>query len=237
MTPRPLVRFGTLLMADEYGNIDSTTDRANGLYVADTRLLSTWRLDIGALLDVAATDSAVGERGTVLLPRGQRNRPEPLLLQRQQLLDAHGLFETIRIQNLSDHTMTVTISLVVATDFADQFMVRSDGRIFDLSPAQQSATVEDGTLVLRYKRQHGTAIFEASCRVAGTPVPDISQTGETHVLRWLLNVAGLSHQTITVRADDNTVRKVDVGLTKVPREKQITPDAVRHVAAEVAGRR
>lgn len=191
-------------MVDDRGDINTDIDHANGLYVADTRLLSSWRLDLGADMDVAATYTAVGVRRTVLLPRGRRNRPEPLMVQRQQTVDARGLSETVQIRNLSPRTKAVDMSLLVGVDFADQFLVRSDSRTFDRSRGRRTECIKNGTLELCYEHEGATSTFTASCTISAVPAPVIIEANGAYRLRWQLNLAGHAQICVDIRVGPDT---------------------------------
>ena len=131
-----ILRSGTLLLSEDTGDVEA--GGASGLYVADTRLLSSWVLQgNGSRLIRSGAAEESSDRTVALMLPGRRHEPSPVLVLRRQSVTANGLAETWTVRNASCSPVTATVSLQLAVDFADQFAVRSDG---GPSTSQQPST-------------------------------------------------------------------------------------------------
>ncbi|RZQ63832.1 glycogen debranching N-terminal domain-containing protein [Amycolatopsis suaedae] len=146
-----LVAGTTFLVTDDAGDVPPGS--GEGLFVADTRHLATWelRVDGRRLRPLTVTRTAVSAE-TVLAPPARRGEPPPYVLVRTQALDASGLAERLRIRNLRAEAAVVEIRYEVSADFADQFELRGSAEYAKPGAVRQTA-VEDGSLVLRYRRE------------------------------------------------------------------------------------
>ncbi|WP_436497953.1 amylo-alpha-1,6-glucosidase [Actinokineospora sp. HUAS TT18] len=101
-------------------------DRPHGLFVSDTRVLSTWRLTV----DGQAVEplSATADQPFTATFTG-RTRPRPgladstLLVVRKRSLGA-GMTEELELHNLSGEPANVRVMVTVGADFADLFEVK-----------------------------------------------------------------------------------------------------------------
>jgi glycogen debranching enzyme len=189
------------------GRIDATAEGTQGLYVADTRLLSRWLLEIGgsSLWDVGNVREP-GKRTIALVPTSQRNQTHHIFAVRTQQLTSSGLEENVEIRNLGREEATVQVVLQAGTDFADQFTVRADGRRFDLSAAASSTEIlDDRSVAMRYSHTSNEQTFEAALTLEVSSVPEILQDVRNgrfvgFVMTWQLAIpAGGSH-TLTITA-------------------------------------
>jgi glycogen debranching enzyme len=205
-----LVARGAMMRGATDGSIgraDSPAEGTQGLYVADTRLLSQWLLEVGgsSLWDVGNVHEP-GKRTIALVPTSQRNQTHDIFTVRTQQLTSSGLTETVEIRNLGREKSTVQVVLRAGTDFADQFTVRTDGRRFDLSAAASSAVILDSrSVAMRYSHTLNEQTFEAALTLEVSSVPEILQdVGDGRfvgfVMMWKLVIpAGGSH-TLTITA-------------------------------------
>ena len=111
---------------------DVHRDRPHGLFVADTRMLSCWRLAIdGAPVQTLATVEEPTEpfRATFVgrTPPRQWMADSTMLVLRDRFV-GDGMREDIALHNLGPEPIGVTLTLAVDTDFADLFAVK-EGRI------------------------------------------------------------------------------------------------------------
>jgi glycogen debranching enzyme len=157
------------------GSVRTEVRGVGGLFVSDTRLLSTYELTAnGAALEVASTRSGAGERSVVLLPAVPRNAMGDFVLSRRQRVSSSGLEELIEVRNITARPLEVILELECATDFADQFMLRSDKRVFDRSAARRSVEVTGGRLRLGYRRDLDGRTFSATVEVTASGDPAVS---------------------------------------------------------------
>jgi len=110
---------------------DVHRDRPQGLFVADTRLLSCWRLAVdGAPVQNLATIEEPAEpyRATFVgrTPPRQWLADSTMLVLRDRLV-GDGMREDVILRNLGAEPVGVTLSLAVDSDFADLFAVK-EGR-------------------------------------------------------------------------------------------------------------
>lgn len=111
---------------------DVHRDRPHGLFVADTRMLSCWRLSIdGAPVQNLSTIEEPAEpyRATFVgrTPPRQWLADSTMLVLRDRLV-GDGMREDVTLRNLGAEPVGITLSLAVDTDFADLFAVK-EGRI------------------------------------------------------------------------------------------------------------
>ncbi|HYH76735.1 MAG TPA: glycogen debranching N-terminal domain-containing protein [Arthrobacter sp.] len=205
-----LVAHGAMMRGSADGSVglaDAPAQGTEGLYVADTRLLSRWILEINdsTFWDVG-TVREPGRRNTALSPAARRNQTHDLFVFRSQELDAAGLTETLRIRNLGREPITAHLVLRAGTDFADQFTVRTDGRTFDLSGATTSLTVlDDGSLTFDYAHTSGGRTFTAGVRLAASIAAAVRREPVDGrfvgaALSWDLTLAAGETQSLTVSA-------------------------------------
>lgn len=205
-----LVADGAMMRGAADGSIgraDAPAKGPEGLYMADTRLLSRWVLEInGSAFWDAGSVRGPGRRTTALTPAARRNQTHSLFAVRSQELDAAGLRETLAIRNLGREAVTARLVLHAGTDFADQFTVRADGRTFDLSAAVSSLDVlDDGSLALNYTHTFKGLTFTAGVRVEASVAPAIRRESGAGrfvgaVLSWDLPIAAGETQTLSVAA-------------------------------------
>ena len=125
----------TFVVADAFGDIVGAGD---GLFSNDTRILSTYRLLLGAappsMLSAAISQDNVfftahGANQALPFPGGSVGPPGILHVERKRLLWDQMLFERIRIVNYSRDDVIVPLRLEIGADFHDMFEVRGMKRI------------------------------------------------------------------------------------------------------------
>lgn len=205
-----LVAHGAMMRGAADGSVgraDAPAQGTEGLYVADTRLLSRWILEINdsTFWDVGNVREP-GIRTTALSPAARRNQTHDLFVFRTQELDAAGLRETLRIRNLGREPITARLVLRAGTDFADQFTVRTDGRTFDLSGAASSLTVVDGgALTFDYTHSFRGRTFTAGVELTASIAPAVRRELVDGrfvgvVLSWDLALAAGETQALVISA-------------------------------------
>ncbi|WP_242456282.1 glycogen debranching N-terminal domain-containing protein [Mycolicibacterium sp. P1-18] len=149
---------------------DVHRDRPHGLFVADTRMLSSWRLAIdGAPVQILSTVEEATEpyRATFVgrTPPRQWLADSTTLVIRDRLV-GDGMREDVTLRNLGSEPIAVTLSVTVETDFADIFAVK-EGRV--RPPQGLAIDVGTDSIVMTSTQSddaHGVRITAA----AGDPV-------------------------------------------------------------------
>jgi glycogen debranching enzyme len=169
------VGAGAMFRSAADGSLRAGVRGVGGLFVGDTRLLSTFDLTANSsTLEVASTRPGDGERSIVLLPAVPRNAMGDFVLTRRQRLTSIGLEESIEVRNITARPVDVVLGLECATDFADQFMLRSDKRVFDRSDAHRSVEVTEAGLRLGYQRGVDGKDFSATVQIMVTGEPTVT---------------------------------------------------------------
>lgn len=124
----------TFIVADACGDI---TGEGDGLFHNDTRILSHFRLLLGAsqpaLLSAAIGQENVfftshGANQSLPFPGGPVGPPGVLHVERRRFLWGERLYERVRIVNYSRDVVQTPLSLEYAADFRDMFEVRGARR-------------------------------------------------------------------------------------------------------------
>jgi glycogen debranching enzyme len=130
---------------------DVHRDRPHGLFVADTRMLSCWRLAIdGAPVQNLSTIEEASEpyRATFVgrTPPRQWMADSTMLVLRERFV-GDGMREDVILRNLGAEPVGVTLTLSVDTDFADLFAVKEGrvqpphGLVVDMGAASMAFTI------------------------------------------------------------------------------------------------
>jgi glycogen debranching enzyme len=122
-----LVEGSSFCASDPTGDIES--DQQQGLFVRDTRVISSWRLLIdGAPLQPLATLPTEPFEGTFMCRAAPRPGHEDatIIVERRRFVST-GLREDVTVRNYGKETAGLHVSLEVEADFADLFEVK-EGR-------------------------------------------------------------------------------------------------------------
>jgi glycogen debranching enzyme len=148
---------------------DVLPDRAQGLFVADTRILSCWLLRVdGAAVEPLATveDESYRARFIARTPPRRGLADSTLLVQRTRYV-GDGMREDILLRNVGAEAAGVLVTIAVDVDFADLFEVK-EGR----ASARPGVEAEVGADTLTYRcATHGSS---RSTTVVATGEPVIS---------------------------------------------------------------
>jgi glycogen debranching enzyme len=221
-----LVGAGAMLRGSFDGSVRPRDSAAPGLFVADTRLLSSLQLSlVGRQLSIASSRAAISDRTIVLLPIAARNETSDVILTLDQRVVSNGLEQSVRVQSTSRIPVTVTLRLEVGTDFADQFALRSDKQVFDRSAAIRSGRPSGHGIAFSYERQLRGAVFTSEVLISATGEPSIrlfERVGDEQrgTLEWTLQLdpgevrtvemsAHSSAAAISARALDRTPQPAD----------------------------
>ncbi|HEY2644153.1 MAG TPA: glycogen debranching N-terminal domain-containing protein [Galbitalea sp.] len=113
--------------SDRSGDIDAA--KSHGLFVRDTRVISTWELRMdGARLEPLAVTASQAFTAT-FVARGSVRPPgtEPSVVVERRRMVAEGMREDVVVRNFGTETLGAVLTLAIESDFADLFDVK-DGR-------------------------------------------------------------------------------------------------------------
>ena len=153
-----LVEGSSFCVCGRTGDIDANSPQ--GLFVRDTRLLSSWRLRIGGqqpqLLTAVKPDPFHIRFVARMPPRAGADTE--LLVERERFV-GEGMREDLRLSNLTPEPVVVGIELEIETDFADVFEVK-EGRM-RARPGTRGDVV-DGSLLMSADGRDGRGV-RVSC--------------------------------------------------------------------------
>lgn len=210
--PLTLVEGSTFCISEPVGDI--LPDRAQGLFVRDTRVVSRWELTVdGVTPKVLAVQRGDPHAASCLsrLPP-QRGQADSTLLVVRRRYVGDGMREDVTVRNTGQLEVHCLLELRVDADFADLFEVK-DGRA---QRADGVRTEVDGDL-LRIARRRGD--HEQSVLVGADGGPEL----DAGVLRWAVTLPAHGQWNATVEA----VAAID-GITMPHRYPRDSP--VEHAA-------
>ena len=115
---------------------DVLSERTDGLFVADTRILSVWRLTVdGGRCRAAHHGRGRQQPGHLRRPRTPpgRGHADSTLLVRRTRYVGDGLREDLVLRNVGRDAAHVVVALAVDADFADLFQVKHGRKAPDRS--------------------------------------------------------------------------------------------------------
>ena len=136
-----LVEGTTFCVCDPSGDV--VTDRPQGLFVQDTRVLSTWRLFVdGRPVEALATMPAEPFDSTYVGRAHRQKHDEPTLVVERRRLIGSGMREDVTVRNFGTEPAGLALTLEADADFADLFAVK-EGRATARGPVGHRATGSD----------------------------------------------------------------------------------------------
>lgn len=116
----------TFCISNALGDIE--VGAGHGLFVADTRFVSNWRLrlDGGSLGSLSVIESDPSGGSFVSRLRPSPDRPTPAILVARERYVGEGMSELVRLENLSPSAVTIRLVLELGADFAHLFEVKED---------------------------------------------------------------------------------------------------------------
>ncbi len=158
---------------------DFSTNPTHGVFFADMRVLSQARLLVGGMTVEPLAVSLADASGCTFVGRSiahHQSDPRILVVRRRQL--GSVWHEQIELRNTSAETVSATVELEVASDFADVFAIK-EGR--PSSEGEHSLEVKDHSLLFGWRL--GDVHRQAELSVEGPPV-QVS----THGFLWHVNI-------------------------------------------------
>ncbi|AUH43099.1 amylo-alpha-1,6-glucosidase [Streptomyces sp. CMB-StM0423] len=167
----------------------------DGFFLGDTRHLSRWQLTV----DGAVPTLLVAERdAAVLVPPTARDEPPPHTVFREQRVEGGALVDVLRVTCNRAEPEKLWLALTVDADFADQFELRADHRVYGKPHAVRAREVLPAGVEFRYRRGG----WQARTAVTGEPPPDaVEETGSgARRLVWHLKLEPHETTELTLRA-------------------------------------
>ncbi|HEV7628720.1 MAG TPA: glycogen debranching N-terminal domain-containing protein [Streptomyces sp.] len=176
-----------------------------GLFVRDARHLSRWQLTVDGAAPAVLVPATDSTGVAVLTPRGTRAEPPAYTVFREQAVVSGMLSERIRItSNLGEDT-AARLALTVDADFADQFELRSDHRVYEKPHAVRTREPRPDGVDFGYRRGE----WHSRTTVTAEPPPEtVEETGSSaRRLSWLVQLPphGTSELTLRVQAHPHGV--------------------------------
>lgn len=184
--------------------------RPDGYFLGDTRHLSRWQLTVDGTVPTVlvpetgtaapATGSGAGTaaaRSVLVLPTG-RDEPPPHTVFREQRVAGGTLVEVLRVTGNRGEPAKPWLALTVDADFADQFELRADHRVYDKPHAVRDREILPDGVEFRYRRGE----WCARTTVTAQPPPDaVEETGSgARRLVWRLTLEPHGTTEVTLRA-------------------------------------
>jgi glycogen debranching enzyme len=185
---RLLVYNGTFAVLDRSGDINGTpgTTTPDGLFARDARHLSRWQLTADGAVPVVLVPASQTAPVTVLTPQSARGEPPAYTIFREQAVVDGALTERVRLTSNLGETTTTRLALTADADFADQFELRGDHRLYDKPHSVRSRERRPYGVEFGYRRGE----WRARTTVTAEPAPDaVEETGgSARQLSWLLTL-------------------------------------------------
>jgi glycogen debranching enzyme len=164
---------GLFLLSDRFGDIESDSPAALGLYFRDTRFLSRWVLRVDGKRPLylhAEADRNYSMLVETTIPHEGidlfgRKRVENVQVSRQRWLE-NGMREVLRFQNYAANERVIRVELFFAADFLDVFEVR--GVQLDKRGTMREPLIEDEGVTLAYEGRDGVV---RSMQITSEPPP------------------------------------------------------------------
>lgn len=202
-----LVEGSTFCISEAAGDI--LPDRAEGLFVRDTRVLSRWQLTIGGGSPTSmAVQNGAPYTATCLArvpPRGGLADSTLLIVRERHVGD--GMREDLTVRNTGGQALAARVELRAAADFADLFEVK-EGRVHVPDDVGTRVTPE-GLQIVRRRGRHEQGVL-----IWAEGDPEVSQEG----LAWDLSLPARQEWRATVE-----VMPVVDGVPTAPRHRRGEP--------------
>lgn len=154
-----LLKEGDLfLLTDHEGNVPRKNREGYGLYLGDTRFLSSYELAVQGLRPtiLLSSDHAhflgaqVLTNPNIVTPEGQLVHEQTIQIRRYRLVRTAEVSESLTFQNYNRFPVTLDVSLHFEADFSDMFEIRGLVR-GARAGRQKPPTHEPSTLCFRYE--------------------------------------------------------------------------------------
>ncbi|MFI6235333.1 glycogen debranching N-terminal domain-containing protein [Micromonospora sp. NPDC050784] len=118
----------TFMVSDASGDVESSPSTPVGLFAADTRFLSRWRLTVNGecMTALSVDDSQYFEVTFFVVPGAAVDYVEADVSAIRRRRIGPDLIESLTIFNYGERDMTLDVRLEVAADFADIFEIKFD---------------------------------------------------------------------------------------------------------------
>ncbi|MBQ0986939.1 aminotransferase [Streptomyces sp. F63] len=205
-----LVHDGTFAAVNDSGDITEARGASpDGLFARDGRHLSRWRLTLeGAAPEVLVPARQAGPDrplAAVLTPPGSRAEPPSYTVFREQAVAERSLLELLRVTSNRPARTVARIALTVDADFADQFELRFENRVYEKPGAVRSALERPDGVEFGYERvaPSGEPSWHSRTVVRAVPSPEaVARPGEgtARILEWRTELPPHGEAEILVQA-------------------------------------
>lgn len=163
----------TFVVSDGAGDIEASPTDPTGLFSFDTRYLSRWILTIDGqrLNPLSVDDLQYFETRFFLVPGTGTVYVDAKLSVIRQRAVGGGFHEELTILNHDEQPVDLTIRIDAGSDFADLFEVKDALQ----KQGEYSTRVEDGTLILAYRRE----TYVRETQISATETCEIDEQGLT----------------------------------------------------------
>ncbi|WP_407564831.1 glycogen debranching N-terminal domain-containing protein [Streptomyces sp. 184] len=172
--------------------------RPDGFFLGDTRHLSRWQLTVdGAVPTLLASRAGPDGPATAhsaLVPPTARDEPPPHTVFREQRVTGGALVDVLRITGNRADPEKLWLALTVDADFADQFELRADHRVYGKPHAVRGREVLPDGVEFRYRRGG----WQARTTITADPPPDAVEETGSGARRLVWRLALEPHETIEV---------------------------------------
>ncbi|WP_455356451.1 amylo-alpha-1,6-glucosidase [Streptomyces sp. SYSU K217416] len=184
-----LVRDGTFAALGSDGTISGSRGASpDGLFLRDARHLSRWQLSVdGARPAVLTAVSESAQSTCVLTPAGSRDEPPAYTVFREQAVEAGVFTERLRLVSNRPEPVAARLVLTVDADFADQFELRADDRVYPKPGAERDTQPRPEGVEFGYRRGD----WHSRTTVRADPAPDAQAAepdGSGHRLEWSVDL-------------------------------------------------
>ncbi|WP_051181904.1 amylo-alpha-1,6-glucosidase [Nocardia vinacea] len=181
-----LVEGSTFCISEDGGVI--SPNRAEGLFVRDTRVLSRWRLTVDGLAPQPLTVQHTDPYSATLLARTppQPGRADSTALVTVARYVGDGMREDVTVRNLSGAAISCVVVLELDADFADLFEVK-EGRI------------GNSVVVTKSKSTAGTVEISRTDLPLAVTVTAAGATAVDRELRWQVDLPGRGEWSVCIQ--------------------------------------
>lgn len=205
----------TFVVSEVTGDIEATPTEPTGLFLADTRFLSTWVLTVnGERLNALSYDNLqYYESRSFLVPGAATHYIDAKLSIIRQRSVGGSFFEDLTVMNHDEVPVELCIRIEAAADFADLFEVKDE----ILTKKGESFTEVDETgLRLGYRRGN----FRRETHICSSQPAKFDQTGFAYEIRLGPGESWRTDINVYTHAIGPGGRDLRMGLHTYSRERQ-----------------
>ena len=198
-----LVKEGDVfLLADLEGNVPAGNEDGFGLYLRDTRFLSTYDLEVQGLRPTILLSSGrwhflgayVLTNPNLVTDEGERVAAQTVQIRRYRVARGRRVSESLTFQNFNVFALAIELTMHLDADFADMFEVR--GRVTSgVGPRRVVHEIEGAALTFYHDGSDGT---RRTTRVSFDPAPASLSDGAA---RYRLELSARGSHRVTIEIE------------------------------------